>query len=452
MEDFHRDILKGPLWLRTTWLTVLLLSAGIATSLALLSNWAEDRVRASLEARTSVERFYNAVFEAERAQRAYVLTQDRDYLADFNYAQIKAGQLTDELGTIVARNRIELSELGKLYELARERNAQLAAAINLLHADGFEAAVNSIRRNEERQITRQILDVALAIDKEENRVLASRERQARFLRSFLLGALILMIAGALLISTYSFDVQRRIAQHLAHLNSNLEQKVEDRTNDLQMEKRRAEHLLEDISHRIGNNLAMISSYLLLQAKRTNDEGARDTLHDVHRRIVSVATAQRRLHVNSATTVVEIKPYLEAILNDIRNNLAHDEVTLEVSATPLALRGADAVSVGVIVNELISNALKYAFPEGRGLVMVEITEKEGNVVLEITDDGCGFGDDAGRGLGSLIVQSMVSALDGRSVRASAADDLQRPGTRWVIQFPYRVPPVTPQESGFDRSSG
>ena len=242
-----------------------------------------------------------------------------------------------------------------------------------------------------------------------------------------------------------------MAERLAHLNRHLERKVQERTRELELERRRVEHILADMSHRLGNNLSMISSYLLLQARRTKDDEARDALHDVHQRIASVASAQRRLQVNSATAAVDVQPYVEAILNDIRSNLVRGEVSLEASAVPIEMRGDDAVALGVIINELITNALKYAFPDGQGRVCVAIFKKDGNVVLEVSDDGRGYGDVEG-GLGSLVVRSMVSALGGRSARTFVTGGAERPGTRWVVQFPLRHPLETLQHADSGEGAG
>ncbi|WP_162276751.1 sensor histidine kinase [Aquibium oceanicum] len=416
------------------------MSAFIVISFALLSSWAENRVRASLEARTYVERFIHAVVEAERSQRAYILTQDREYLADYEYALQKIGKLAEQLREIVARNRIENDAIEELYRLAGERNSQLTTAIEVLHARGFSAAVEEVRRNEVRQTTNQILDLVATIGEEENRLLGERERQVTLLRGTLLGVLLFVLTGTFLFSTVSFEREHRMAERLADLNRDLEGKVGERTRQLELERRRVENLLADMSHRLGNNLSMLSSYLVLEARRTTDPGARETLEDVHQRIVSVASAQRRLQINSATSAVDIRAYLEALIRDIRCTLVREGICLELSAEALLMRGDDAVSLGIIVNELVVNSLKYAFPSDGGFISVSVCGKNDDVVVEVVDDGAGIDSIAQEGLGSLVVQSMVSTLAGRSAHTSARSDLERPGTRWRVQFPLRHPPA------------
>lgn len=165
--------------------------------------------------------------------------------------------------------------------------------------------------------------------------------------------LLVTMAGAVLISTMSFEGEHRMAERLADLNRDLETKVQERTYELEMQRQLVEHLLAEMSHRLGNNLAMVSSYLLLQARRTEDAGAREALQEVHRRILSVAAAQRRLHVDSATAGIDVSTYLKALVDDIRAILAGDGISLELKSETIEMRGSDAVSLGIIVNELVT---------------------------------------------------------------------------------------------------
>lgn len=250
--------------------------------------------------------------------------------------------------------------------------------------------------------------------------------------------LLVTMAGAVLISTMSFEGEHRMAERLADLNRDLETKVQERTYELEMQRQLVEHLLAEMSHRLGNNLAMVSSYLLLQARRTEDAGAREALQEVHRRILSVAAAQRRLHVDSATAGIDVSTYLKALVDDIRATLAGDGISLELKSETIEMRGSDAVSLGIIVNELVTNALKYAFPNGTGRIAIDIGTRGGEVVLNVADSGRGYDGSAQDGLGSLVVQSMVKALGGRAAHTSATADPQRPGTIWRIQFPLHPP--------------
>lgn len=159
---------------------------------------------------------------------------------------------------------------------------------------------------------------------------------------------------------------------------------------------------------------------------------------MHRRILSVAAAQRRLHVDSATAGIDVRTCLKALVDDIRATLAGDGISLELKSETIEMRGSDAVSLGIIVNELVTNALKYAFPNGTGWIAINVGTRGGEVVLNVADSGRGYDSSAQDGLGSLVVQSMVKALGGRAAHTSATADPQRPGTIWRIQFPLHPP--------------
>ena len=123
-------------------------------------------------------------------------------------------------------------------------------------------------------------------------------------------------------------------------------------------------LLREMQHRIVNSLQIIASILMLKARAVTSEETRQHLQDAHRRVMSVAAVQQHLHASGRTDMVEIAPYLrEAVrlagaIHDRRKQPRHHRVVAE-SGTVVS---ADAVSLGLIVTELVINALKYAFPD------------------------------------------------------------------------------------------
>jgi two-component sensor histidine kinase len=225
---------------------------------------------------------------------------------------------------------------------------------------------------------------------------------------------------------------------LEQANRDLERRVQERTSDLAMERGRIEHLLRELSHRVGNNLSMVSSFLLLEAMKAEDDKVRRALENAHQRILGIASAQRRLRIDTDSAHVDVAPYLAAIVEDVRQTLPGEGISLVIEAEALQLRGADAVALGIIVNELVTNALKHAFPDGQGSVAVSLATQGGSVLLEVSDNGSGFSGNEGAGLGALLVRSMVAALEGRAARTIGGGP--RPGTRWVIRFPLRTLPT------------
>ncbi len=114
-----------------------------------------------------------------------------------------------------------------------------------------------------------------------------------------------------------------------------------------------------------------------------------------------------------------------------------KVDFRITATPVTVRSEDAVAVGIILNELVTNALKHAFPQGQsGLIKVYLTREEEKVVLCVADDGVGVEENAFGGehsLGFLVIKSMVSSINGDLQCRSSRAEATKPGTEWRLSF-------------------
>jgi two-component sensor histidine kinase/CheY-like chemotaxis protein len=195
-------------------------------------------------------------------------------------------------------------------------------------------------------------------------------------------------------------------------------------------------LLREVGHRVSNSLQLIGSLISIQAARISDPSARDALLQARERVQAVMLVHRRLYTSDEVGSIEIDKYLDAMAEELQASvLAVDQGhKIVVSANPLRIPTDKAVSVGVIVNELITNALKYAFPSGRGgtiRIGLDSTSDE-HAILTVEDDGVGYSDSAapkGTGLGTLIIGAMTKTLQGSVERQPAAI-----GSRTVLSFP------------------
>jgi two-component sensor histidine kinase len=196
-------------------------------------------------------------------------------------------------------------------------------------------------------------------------------------------------------------------------------------------------LLREVNHRVANSLQLISSLIEMQARRVPDEPARDMLRRAAERVEAVALVHRRLYTSQDVAFVDMDQYLEGLIDEFRRAVETDggERQVTLSAEPLRIETDKAVSIGLIVNELVTNALKYAYPGGgAGSVRVSLARGADHAVnLVVEDDGIGYpgaGVPAkGSGLGATIVQAMA-----RTLHASIALDRERPGTRFVVRMP------------------
>ena len=196
-------------------------------------------------------------------------------------------------------------------------------------------------------------------------------------------------------------------------------------------------LLHEVSHRVSNSLQLIGSLISIQAARIPDSPARDALLQARERVQAVMLVHRRLYTSDEVGSIEIDKYLEAMAEELQTSVLATELghRIEVSAASLRIAPDKAVSVGVIVNELITNALKYAFPPGKaGTIRISLRQTDGDLIaLTVEDDGVGYSiDDAapkGTGLGTLIIGAMAKTLQGTVERRPTPI-----GSRTVLSFP------------------
>lgn len=193
-------------------------------------------------------------------------------------------------------------------------------------------------------------------------------------------------------------------------------------------------LLQEMQHRVGNSLQIIASILLQSARRMNSDETRRHLYDAHDRVMSVAAVQRQL---AQTTLgdVAVKPYLTELCQSIGASMIRDnvQINLTVEGDETLSSAEVSVSLGLIVTELVINALKHAFPGGRhGRILVEYHGAGPAWSLSVADDGVGMPADpasARPGLGTSLVEALAKQLQA-SVQIADAD----PGVAVSIVHP------------------
>jgi two-component sensor histidine kinase len=186
-------------------------------------------------------------------------------------------------------------------------------------------------------------------------------------------------------------------------------------------------LLQELHHRVANSLQIIASVLMQSARKVQSEETRSHLYDAHQRVMSVASLQQHLAASRVGNV-EIRGYLTALCQSIGASMIwdHDKLLLKVSTDDSVTTADTSVSLGLIVTELVINALKHAFPVNRsGSIFVDYFSQGPNWTLSVGDDGVGMPKDpksAKAGLGTSIVEALAKQL-GAHVHIAAAN----PGT-------------------------
>jgi chemotaxis protein methyltransferase CheR len=178
-----------------------------------------------------------------------------------------------------------------------------------------------------------------------------------------------------------------------------------------------EILLQEMQHRVANSLQIIASILLLKARTVQSEEIRLHLHDAHQRVMSVATAQQQLQASGLNESIEVGPYLSKLCDSLAKSMIGDRrpLSIKVQATSGAAISSEAVSLGLIVTELVINALKHAFPSGEtGEIVVSYDARGSGWRLSVSDNGPGpaeVGDEGPQiGLGTSIVEALSRQLD------------------------------------------
>jgi len=176
-----------------------------------------------------------------------------------------------------------------------------------------------------------------------------------------------------------------------------------------------ELLLKEIHHRVKNNLEVVSSLLALQSAQIDDQGIKDAMQEGQNRVQSIGIVHQKLYQRNNLAAIEMKDYFLDLSESILDSFgAEDRVTIECAMDQLDVDIDTAVPLGLIVNELLTNTLKYAFPDGqRGKVQIRLNKSlEGILNLEVSDNGVGkSGLTQGTGFGTQLVSLLTRQLSG-----------------------------------------
>lgn len=224
--------------------------------------------------------------------------------------------------------------------------------------------------------------------------------------------------------------------------------MQEALDQLQVEKSRNILMLREFRHRSRNDLGSLVGMLLLRARGAESDGAREALREAASHALALARIHTRLSTAAPSGVhgaaVDVCDFVGGICEDLRETLFGNglrPISLEVSAISAIISTERAVALGLVLNECVQNAAKYAFPdEGQGRIGITFACDGEHFVLRVEDDGIGIiepmpCDPPRGGLGTRLLRALAAQLRGRFERHSRPD---YPGTECILRFPISAP--------------
>lgn len=383
------------------------------------------------EVRNQARELTIALSEAESSQRGYILTRDESYLASYQKSSAAIGERVQLLIDQVASDPRQANRVRAIGSDIAAKVAEMARSVDLVSDARSVEARTLIQTGMGERLMDEVRSALDRFIAEEDQKLRDRNQSIDDSRRGLVAAIVAALAGATILAYALFTRTQREVNALA-LNRNLlrsenevlEAHVLERTQALEEarahadnERKRVEALLQDTNHRIGNSLATVSSLLGLQLMRSQSDEVRQALEAARSRVHAIASAHRRLRLGDDLETACADDFLDAVLEDLAVTVAGaNAVTISGAIDPIVIRSRDATTVGILVSELVTNALKHGFPDGRtGSVAVRLKRDDAGVpVLTVMDDGVGVAPEVELGeggLGSVIIKQLATQFGG-----------------------------------------
>ncbi|MDR4306367.1 GAF domain-containing protein [Chelatococcus sambhunathii] len=216
------------------------------------------------------------------------------------------------------------------------------------------------------------------------------------------------------------------ARGLMELNRRLLATIEEKDMAIQQK----EFLIGEVNHRVQNSLQLVSSFLALQGRSSNQPGLAPALEEARRRLTAVALVHRRLYRSDQVESVDLARYVEELVADVTSSLGDgwsNSLTLDVA--PILAPTDRAISLGLVLTELMINATKYAYGGEPGPLSITISEDRANVRLSVADRGVGSQTPPRRGFGSRMIDALVRQMGGELERQD-----NKPGLKVVLTAP------------------
>lgn len=374
--------------------------------------------------RSGIADVLQSLTDAESAQRGYILTGDRHFTAEVEAAKARAITTLQVVDELTADNPQQQARIDTLRTQMMLRIALMDRTIAARGAGDAVAAIRIIRQGQGTAAMLQVRREIAALDQVEQALEQRRSARATGVRTTVMvslalfaGLLTLLFFRAIRDLTLDREAEADNAERLRGL-------LADRTL-----------LLDEVNHRVKNSLQQIASVVRLQSRNVTQPEARDALDKTLSRIMAVGRVHEQLYrAGGEVGQFDAGLYAEALARELVESLGRDDIELRTEVEPANLDLRQAVPLALILNELITNALKYGCPPDRPCrILVGFGTFGEDYRLSVSDNGVGlppgFTTRSTKSLGMRAIEALSRQLQGRFVV-----EQQEVGAGFAVIFP------------------
>lgn len=231
-----------------------------------------------------------------------------------------------------------------------------------------------------------------------------------------------------------FDVtgRKQAEFEIRDAKDRFENEVQARTRELRNALDTKTLLLHEVDHRVKNNIQLIVSLLMLQSRRATDPSVRDMLRSMLARVEALGAVHKRLYETGNLSHFDVGAFARDLIADLVGATGRSDIAIEVDVEPIEVPAGKASPIALMINELVTNALKHAFVNDRpGRISLAVKRLNGNFWIKVEDDGVGI---SGEPLGKGSFGRQLIDLLGRQLHASVNFVPANPGTRIEVAMP------------------
>lgn len=337
---------------------------------------------------SKIKEFNKDKFSSDLIENKLAIAECYLNLEDFRKTTdyLSEGEQPRRVENIIKKNRLFASFYDKTGDYKNEtiylkRNISIQDSININKTEIQDQQLASVIAEDKAYTKSRIQEQRAELEKSRTEMLAKDER----ISVFFMIIVFTLISFASLVYAYlkSIKSQRLIAEQKHIIENALVEK---------------DSLLKEIHHRVKNNLQMVSSLLSLQTKNTRSKAAIEALEEGKSRVKAMALIHQKLYQNDDLSVIEMQGYIESLINSVQSvyKKGGHNINITIDAEGVELDIDRAIPFGLILNELVSNSFKYAFPKNDddGKIYIHLRKISGQEgFFEYTDNGIGMSEDA-----------------------------------------------------------